>query len=136
MVFASAATIFRHFLNLVLRDLVMRTFNVRLAAICIVSVVLLGGGVHLLHGVQVRRQADALRTASEREEAAAAAHKAAADNEADAPKAASEREEQEKNYREAIRLLESYVALVPKDRKEQLHLGLLYVEPAEPPLGL
>ena len=114
----------------------MRTFNVRLASFCIVSVVLLGGGVHFLHAFQVRRQADALRVASEREEAAAAAHKAAAEKEADVLKAASEREEQEKNYREAIRHLENYVALVPKDRKEQLHLGLLVCRPAEPPCRL
>ena len=46
----------------------MRTLNVRLAAICLVVVVLLGGGVHLLHGFQVRRQADALKVASERAE--------------------------------------------------------------------
>ena len=35
---------------------------------------------------------------------------------------------EEKNLDEAIRLLESYLRLVPKDRKEQLHLGLLYAE--------
>ena len=34
-----------------------------------VVVVLLGGGVHLLHGFQVHRQADALKVASERAEA-------------------------------------------------------------------
>ena len=79
----------------------MRTLNVRLAAICCVVVVLLGGGMHLLHGFQVHRKAGALKDASLRAE-------------------------EEKDLREAIRLLENYVALVPKDRKEQLHLGLLY----------
>ena len=79
----------------------MRTLNVRLAAICCVVVVLLGGGMHLLHGFQVHRKAGGLKDASLRAE-------------------------EEKDLREAIRLLENYVALVPKDRKEQLHLGLLY----------
>jgi len=85
----------------------MRTLNVRLAAICLVVMVLLGGGVHLLHGFQVHRQAEALKVASERAEEA-------------------------KNLTEAIRLLESYVALMPKDRKEQLHLGMLYAEKPNP----
>ena len=60
----------------------MRTLNVRFAAICCVVVVLLGGDVHLLHGFQVHRQAGQL-------------------------KVASVRAEEEKDLREAIRLLES-----------------------------
>ncbi len=110
----------------------MRTVNVRLAAICIVLVVVLGGGVHLLHGFQVRRQADALKVASEREEASAAAHKAAAESEADSLKIASEREEQAKDFKEAIRHLESYLVLQPKDHKAQYHLGMLYADQPNP----
>ena len=81
----------------------MRTLNVRLTATCLVVVVLLGGCVHLLHGFQVRRQANALRVASERAEEA-------------------------RDLDETIRHLESYVALVPQDRQAQLHLGMLYAE--------
>jgi tetratricopeptide (TPR) repeat protein len=81
----------------------MRTFNVGLASICLVVVMLFSGGVHLLHGFQVRRQADALRVASERAE-------------------------EEKNFSEAVRHLETYVSLVPSDRKAQLRLGLLYAD--------
>ena len=82
---------------------IMRTLNLRLAAICLVVVVLLSGGVHLLHGFQVGRQAGAFKVASQRAEAA-------------------------KNLNEAIRLLEYYITLVPKDRQQQLHLGLLYAK--------
>ena len=91
----------------------MRTLNVRLAAICLSAVVLSGGGVHALHEFQVYRHAKALRVASERAE-------------------------EEKNFTEAVRLLNSYVRLMPKDREAELHLGLLYAHsdsPSSPPLN-
>ncbi len=156
----------------------MRTLNVRPAAICLVVVVLLGGGVHLLHAFQLRRQANALRIASERAEAdylilklrgtCVAARESLLRK--DASTVASDQSEEskrlraaevknldeaidllegtfrkkskdsnelpdlgplaeEKNLEEAIHHLQSYGALVPKDRKGQLHLGLLYADP-------
>ena len=85
----------------------MPTFNVRLAAIILVVFAIVGGGVHLLHGFQVGRQAVAL-------------------------KAASEHAENEKNLNEAIRLLQDYVSLVPTDRAAELHLGVLYADVRNP----
>ena len=82
----------------------MRTLNFRLAAICLVAVVVLAVGVHFLHGFQVGR------------------------NRALAFKLASQRAEAERNINEAIHHLVSYLELVPADHKEQLHLGLLYAE--------
>ena len=38
----------------------MRSLNVRLAAICLAVIVLLSGGIHLLHYIQVGRKADFL----------------------------------------------------------------------------
>ena len=35
---------------------------------------------------------------------------------------------EDKNLDEATRLLDSYLRLIPKDQKEQLHIGLLYAE--------
>ena len=65
--------------------------------------VLLGGGVHLLHGFQVYRQAKALKDASERAEG-------------------------ENDLDEAIRQLRSYLFLKPGDIPAQLRLGQLYVQ--------
>ena len=79
----------------------MRTLNVRLAVICFVVVVVMGGGVHLLHGFQVRRQAYAIQKASETAE-------------------------EGKDLKEAIRLLENFLTLQPTDREARLHLGLLH----------
>jgi tetratricopeptide (TPR) repeat protein len=84
----------------------MQTLNVRLAAICVVAVALLGGGVHLLHGFQVRRQAVALRVASERAE-------------------------EETHLDEAVRQLRGYVFLEPTDIPAQLRLGQLYAQKAD-----
>jgi len=79
----------------------MRTLNVRLAVICFVVVVVMGGGVHLLHGFQVRRQAYAIQKASETAE-------------------------EGKDLKEAIRLLDNFLTLQPTDREARLHLGLLH----------
>jgi cellulose synthase operon protein C len=88
----------------------MQTLNVRLAAICLVSIILVGGGTHLLHSFQVRHQAYALR-----DKAYALKDSAARDGESDP-------------LNKAIRLLENYVALKPTNREAQLDLGLLYDE--------
>ncbi len=145
----------------------MHTLNVRLAAICLVVVVVLGGGVHLLHGFQVHRQADALKVASKGAEDAFTKLQTACDTlagptselkkleEQEKPRGTVEKERddaiqvlesyvgpeanrkellrlgrvaEDKNLDEATRLLDSYLRLIPKDQKEQLHIGLLYAE--------
>jgi cellulose synthase operon protein C len=81
----------------------MPIFNVRLAAIILVSLIVGGGGVHWLHGFQVNRNARVLKDASERAE-------------------------EGNNYKEAIRLLRDYVILKRTDRGAELHLAKLYFE--------
>ncbi|MGO9107808.1 MAG: tetratricopeptide repeat protein, partial [Thermoguttaceae bacterium] len=118
----------------------MRTLNVRLAAICLVVVVLLGGGVHLLHGFQLRRQANALRIASERAEAdflvlklrnaCDEARKSLARPGALTVVSESAEEQKKlraadgKNLDEAIARLERYVRKKSKDPDGPLDLGL------------
>ena len=46
----------------------MPTLNVRLTAILMISLVIAGGGVHLLHGYQVGRKAQALKDTSKKYE--------------------------------------------------------------------
>ncbi len=106
----------------------MPTLNVRLAAILAISLVIVGGGVHLLHAFQVGRQASALKTASENYEkdSKTAMDKAAAATDPEEKKAA--RIESEKNLTEAIRLLHDYVRLKTADRGAEIHLGLLYID--------
>ena len=105
----------------------MPTLNVRLAAILLVSVIIVGGGVHLLHGFQVGRQANALKVASERAEKdrtealAKAASATTADEKTDAKSDAA------KDLADAVKLLRDYVFL-SRDRRAELHLGTLYVE--------
>ena len=81
----------------------MRTFNVRPAAVGLVVLAIAFAGLQPLDGFQYSPQAEAL-------------------------KAAAARAEKDKNLDEAIRALETHVGLAPKDRKAQLHLGLLYAE--------
>jgi tetratricopeptide (TPR) repeat protein len=106
----------------------MPTLNVRLAAIIIIGVVVVGGSVHLLHGFQVGRQAQSLKLASEaaekeREAALEKAEKATSPEEKTAF-----RNDSGKDLAEAIRLLRDYVKLVRRDHGAELHLGLLLAE--------
>ena len=105
----------------------MPTLNIRLAAILVISLVVVGGGVHLLHAFQVGRQARALQIASEKyeEESNTAIKKAESATDPEEKKAA--RLEGERNRLEAIRLLHDYVRLVPRDRGAEIHLGILYI---------
>ncbi len=119
----------------------MHTLNVRLAAICLAVVVLLGGGVHLLHGYQVHRLADAYKVASERAKAdfvklrTACVALRGSLSPADRLTVASEQTEEQKKLRlaeekdraEAVRVLESYFGPQP-NRKELLHQGWLEEE--------
>ena len=114
----------------------MRTLNLRLAAICLMVIVLFSGGVHLLHGFQVHRKANALRVASERANEAFEKLRDAWDLvrdsmvRADTSKAASERVEElarllaaeEKDPEEVIRQLQTL------PRKELLRLGTVAKE--------
>jgi tetratricopeptide (TPR) repeat protein len=113
----------------------MPTLNVRLAAIIMISLIVLGGGVHLLHGFQVGRQASALKTASEKyEEESKEALKSAEsiDPKEKDPQKAEDRKaaltKGEKDRAEAIRLLRDYVRLVPHDRGAEIKLAFLFIE--------
>lgn len=81
----------------------MRTLNVRLAIMLLIVGVVLGGGVHLLHYTQVRRQATSLL-------------------------AAADRAREETKYRVAIDYLNSYLALVPQDIETRQKLGFWLAE--------
>jgi tetratricopeptide (TPR) repeat protein len=106
----------------------MPTLNLRLTAILVISLMVVGGGVHLLHGFQVGRQAHALKIASEtyEEDSKAAIKKAESATDPEVKKSA--RIEGEKDLFEAIRLLNDYVRLVPRDRGAEIHLGLLFID--------
>jgi tetratricopeptide (TPR) repeat protein len=106
----------------------MPTLNVRLASIILISLIVVAGGVHLLHGVQVERQAKALQEASKRyeDDSEAAMKKAASATNPEEKKAA--RIEGEKDRAEAIRLLRDYVRLAPRDRGAEIHLALLFAD--------
>ncbi len=82
----------------------MPILNVRLTLIIFVSLIVSGGGIHLLHGYQVNRHARALKEASDFAE------------------------KEDRDLTKAIRLMDSYVRLVPNDRGAEIHLGLLLVE--------
>ena len=106
----------------------MPTLNVRLAAILLVSLAVVGGGVHLLHAFQVGRQAKALKDASQtyEDDSKVAIKKAETATNPEEKKAA--RLEGEKNLTDAVQLLHDYVRLVPSDRGAEIHLGLLYID--------
>ena len=106
----------------------MPTLNVRLAAILLVSVIFVGGGVHLLHGFQVGRQAHTLKTASERAEDDRKAALAKAASATTADQKTEARTDASKDLSDAIKLLRDYVFLERRDRRAELHLGTLYAE--------
>ena len=78
-----------------------QTLNVRLAAICLVVIVLLSGGVCLLHAIQIDRHADRWRSQSEAEE-------------------------EKGDLKEAIRQQANYVLYRSTDPEGLLRLGSLY----------
>lgn len=84
----------------------MRRLNLRLTAVILVVVLVLGAGVHLFHGFQMRRNADVfLREA--------------------------ERAKKENNRPEAVRQLRNYLELSPNDAKAVADLGILLADMAE-----
>ncbi len=101
----------------------MPTLNVRLAAIMMVSALVLGGGVAALHAVQVGRQATALQAASKTAEEDHKAALAKAESATSKDDKIAAKTEADKDLSEAIRLLRDYVTLVRHDRGAELHLG-------------
>ncbi len=106
----------------------MPTLNVRLAAILLVCLAVVGGGVHLLHGYQIGRQSQALKRASERAEENHKADLAKAAAATKAEEKAADRTDAAKNLVDAIRLLRDYASLNRRDVGAELHLATLYVE--------
>ncbi len=98
----------------------MRTFNVRLAAILLALSVVFGGGVYLLHGYQVRRNAKAFLDQADRADKQAAA-------------AAKEKDgwHEQKARLEAINYLSWYVRLMPDKVDSLERLGLMRAEQAQ-----
>ena len=96
----------------------MRVFNVRLAAILLGIAVVLGIGVYFLHSFMVRSNASFFLDESKRAEQRAA--EAAKDRKTAAGK--------EGRWNEAIKYLNWYVGLMPKDYKAMEHLGILLAD--------
>lgn len=98
----------------------MRVFNVRLAAILLVIAVVFGGGVYGLNKFFVRRNASFFKTQSEIAEKRA--KEAAKENNATL---------EEKSMTDAIKYLNWYVGLMPKEYKDMEHLGILLADKAQ-----
>jgi cellulose synthase operon protein C len=100
----------------------MRTLNVRLMAICLGAMVLLGGGVHLWHWIEVRKLARAFERLSEDRISDEDLFGAETDTGTfkDLPP------DKVKGLDEAIRLQHQCVGLEPRYREAQLRLGMLY----------
>ncbi len=95
----------------------MRTLNVRLAVVLAVIAVVFGSGVYLLHGYQVRNNADMFLEQADRAEERA---KAAAEEENDWL--------ENKAYNDAIRCLYWYVRLMPEEVEVRERLGLMLAD--------
>lgn len=98
----------------------MRTLNVRLAAILLVISVVFGGGVYLLHGYQIKRNASMFLKQADIEEERA-------------KKAAEEGNLwlKQKALRDVVRCLGWYVRLMPDEVEVRERLGMILAERSE-----
>ncbi|MEN6457348.1 MAG: tetratricopeptide repeat protein [Thermoguttaceae bacterium] len=95
----------------------MRTFNTRLAGILIAVAIVFGGGVYLLHGYQVRRNADVFLVQANQ-----------AEKQADEAAKRHDSRREDKARRDAVNYLKWYVRLMPNKVDSRERLGVMMLQ--------